>query len=187
MKADIFDQIHQAKNFPELAQKLVSTLCPLLKIGYGGLYVFTDDQLVLSGRFPCQTTSTQITFGIGESLIGQCVIEKKPMTLSHLPEGYVNITSGLGEAPPTQITLLPILNHQFVLGVIELATFTEFTPLELNLLNAMMPVISSEMEILKRNIETKALLKETQQQANLLYQQTIDMILQQQKLQSTQT
>ena len=187
--ADIFDQIHQAKNFPELAQKLVSTLCPLLKIGCGGLYVLFDDQLVLSCSYPYHTppTHTQITFGIGESLVGQCAIEKKPITLSHLPEGYLNIASGLGETPPNQITFLPILNHQFVLGVLELATFEEFTPLELNLINAIMPVIASEMEILKRNIETQALLKETQIQANLLNQQTIDMRQQQQQLQSTKS
>jgi len=184
--ADIFDHIHQAKTLPELAQKLVSKLCPLLKIGYGSLYVLTDDQLVLSGSFPFQTTSS-VTFDVGHSLIGQCVIEKKSITLNHLPSNYINVATGLGDASPNQITLVPILNHQYILGVLELASFEEFTPLELSLVSDIMPVISSEMEILKRNIETRELLKETQQQASLLNQQTIDMGLQQQQLKSTQT
>ena len=47
--------------------------------------------------------------GLGEGLVGQCALEKKTLLLNYVPAAYIRITSGLGEAPPRSIVVLPVL------------------------------------------------------------------------------
>jgi HAMP domain-containing protein len=49
------------------------------------------------------------SFREGEGLVGQAALEKKPILLTNVPDDYIRITSGLGEAPPRNIIVLPIL------------------------------------------------------------------------------
>src|SRR5207245_11148004 len=48
-------------------------------------------------------------FHFGEGLVGQCALEKKPILLTRVPADYIQISSGLGEAPPLNIIVLPVL------------------------------------------------------------------------------
>ena len=193
--AEISDQIYQAENFQTFSEKLLSALCPLLNVGHGILYIYSEDKLNLSGSYGYkQRKHLNQSFNIGEGLIGQCAIERKMITLTNPPENYIKINSGLGEATPKNLTLLPIINNNRLLGVIELASFALFTETEDKLLTTILPVISTTMEILERNIQTKALLNETQQQAALmkiqavqLENQTAEMTIQQKALENTQT
>src|SRR5687767_15285480 len=68
-------------------------------------------------------------FGIGEGLVGQAALEKKPILLTNVPDDYIRITSGLGEAPPRNILVLPVLFEGQVKAVIELASDRKSTRL----------------------------------------------------------
>ena len=68
------------------------------------------------------------TFRLGEGLVGQCAQEKKRILLTDVPGDYVRINSGLGESTPLNIIVLPILFEGSVRAVIELASFTPFSP-----------------------------------------------------------
>ncbi len=48
-------------------------------------------------------------FAIGEGLVGQCAIEKERILLTNVPSEYIKINSGLGEASPQNIVVLPEL------------------------------------------------------------------------------
>ena len=60
-------------------------------------------------------------FHLGEGLVGQAALEKKPILLTNVPDDYIQITSGLGEAPPRNIIVLPVLFEGEVKAVVELA------------------------------------------------------------------
>ena len=79
----------------------------------------------------------------GEGLIGQAAVEKRTILVEHVPPGYLKITSGLGEAPPAHVIVLPVLFEGRVLGVIELAAFQPFTQIHKDFLDQITDIIAS--------------------------------------------
>ena len=71
----------------------------------------------------------------GEGLVGQAAYEKQRILLTHVPDDYVKIGSGMGEASPTNIVVLPVLFEERVKAVIELASFERFSPIHLTFLD----------------------------------------------------
>ena len=61
-------------------------------------------------------------FKLGEGLVGQAALEKERILLTNVPQDYVQISSGLGEAPPTNIVVLPIVFEGQVKAVMELSS-----------------------------------------------------------------
>ena len=58
-------------------------------------------------------------FRPGEGLVGQCMLEKRRILLTNAPSDYIMISSGLGEAAPLNIVVLPAIFEEEVKGVIE--------------------------------------------------------------------
>src|SRR5207248_2501375 len=65
---------------------------------------------------------------LGEGLVGQCALEKQKVLLTNVPQDYVRISSGLGDSPPQNIIVLPVVFEGQVKGVLELASFEKFNP-----------------------------------------------------------
>ena len=194
--ADISTRIQQCTNFTELAQSLLSSLAPLLQVGQAVFYVYVESEkrAHLMGSYGFrQRKSLTNSFGLGEGLVGQCAREKSPITLTNPPDDYLVIGSGLGEAPPRSIVVLPILHGGELQGVLELASFKPFGPREINFLDSLMPMLAMTMEILERNVETQNLLQETREQAQRmetqaaqLEAQTVELDAQQAELKQTE-
>ena len=66
--------------------------------------------------------------GADARLVGQCAIERQKILLTHVPPNYIRIASGLGDAPPQNILVLPVIFEGQVKGVLELASFERFNP-----------------------------------------------------------
>lgn len=62
-------------------------------------------------------------FKIGEGIPGQVAKNKTIMNLTSLPEGYMQIQSGLGDASPRNLIIIPLLLNKETIGIIELASF----------------------------------------------------------------
>src|SRR6185369_8514209 len=101
-------------------------------------------------------------FRPGEGLVGQCVLERQRILLSEVPEEYVKIGSGLGEARPRNIVVLPIVFEGEVLGVIELASFNRFSETHLTFLDQLTESIGIVLNTLQANMRTEELLKQSQ-------------------------
>jgi hypothetical protein len=67
-------------------------------------------------------------FKLGEGLVGQCALEKERILLTEVPEDYIKISSGLGEAKPLNIVVLPVVFEGVVKAVIELASLLPLQP-----------------------------------------------------------
>jgi PAS domain S-box-containing protein len=193
--ADISSVVQQAKDFVGLAQGVVSKVAPAIGAGHGVFYV-ADAQgslnLLASYGFR-ERKHLNNSFKIGEGLVGQCAMEKTPITLT-TPQSYIRINSGLGEGPPACVTVLPIIHDGRVLGVLELASFQQFTARETAMLDALMPTLATSMEIMSRNLRTQELLTATQAQAERmekqaaqLEEQTVEMEAQQAELRETES
>src|SRR5262249_32028678 len=89
-------------------------------------------------------------------------LEKKPIVVSDVPEGYIHVTSGLGEAAPRSIAVFPVLFERQVRGVIELASFHEFTPVQLSFLEQLMLNIGLAINLISASMRTEELLQQLQ-------------------------
>jgi hypothetical protein len=64
-------------------------------------------------------------------LIGQCALDKEKIVLNKVPPDYIRITSGLGDAPPSAILVLPLIFEGQVRGVARMSrplTFVYHNP-----------------------------------------------------------
>jgi signal transduction histidine kinase/HAMP domain-containing protein/ActR/RegA family two-component response regulator len=107
-------------------------------------------------------------FRLGEGLVGQCAQEKERILLTDVPCDYVKISSGLGEATPLNIIALPILFEGSVRAVVELASFSQFSPTHQAFLDQLTESIGLVLNTIEANTLTENLLKQSQSQAQEL-------------------
>ncbi len=167
--------LQHAESFEELSRILFSHLAPLLRIGQASFYrvVEGEERLLLCGGYArVDGASPEREIAFGDGLLGQCAVDRSAVVIEHPPEDYVRIASGLGEAPPACIVLRPVLSTGALLGVIELALTKPLDGADTALLDGLLPILGMNMAILARNINTRQLLVERQEQAERMERQT---------------
>ncbi len=183
--AKLTEELQQAGSLAEFGQRFVSGLVPSLGGGVAGFYLYEEKP----GRIKriaayglAEGVAAADLFGMGEGLVGQCAQERKAVTLTNLPPGYLRIASGLGGAMPVQALASPLLSTGALLGVLEVATFRAFSSREQSLLEELLPVVAMSLEVLQRNLGTQELLAQTQEQARQLEEQTEELTQSQEEL-----
>jgi CheY-like chemotaxis protein len=175
-------RLQQATTHREFGQWLVGELVPLFKGGVGLFYSYDDTRLRLDllGSYGLRLDNRSADYYTpGEGLVGQCATDRKPILLDNLPENYVHIDSGSGEAAPRSVAILPVLYRGCLIGVLELAGFSALTPLQLLLLDELLPIVALTLENLNRAIDTQDLLEHTKEQADEL--RVSELVMRQQK------
>ena len=118
-----------------------------------------------------ERTHLATTFRLGEGLVGQCAKEKQRILLTDVPGDYVRINSGLGEAAPRTIVVLPVLFEGTLRAVIELASFSQFSDIHLAFLDSITESIGIVLNTIQASGVTESLLKQSQSQAEELLTQ----------------
>ena len=103
--------------------------------------------------------------------MGQCALEKERILLTDVPQDYIKITSGLGEATPLNIVVLPVLFEGQVKAVIELASFHRFSDIHLAFLDQLTESIGIVLNTIAATMRTEELLKQSQALAEELQSQ----------------
>ncbi|NMF89137.1 response regulator [Aromatoleum petrolei] len=193
--AAISGDLQMSSSLADLAQKFLSNLAPVLKLGHAAFYYHDEParRLVLLAGYALRGTAQPVPqFAPGQGLVGQCALERAPIIFTNPPADYIHIASGLGEAAPRVIAVFPVARNERLLAVVELATFEAFGAPQQALLDGVMPILAMTLEILERNAATQTLLEETQrqaenmeQQARLLEEQTVELEAQQASLRDT--
>jgi hypothetical protein len=122
----------------------------------------------------------------GEGLLGQCLKDKERIEIREIPENYISISSGLGQAVPKLIILEPLHFNQQLVGVIEMASFKEFTPLQYEVLDKFTSQIASTLSNVMFNEATRKMLDESINKEEMLRQQEEEMRQQVEELMATQ-
>ena len=171
-----------------VAELIMDELSPLVGAQHGTFFlsepVNGDTQLRLIAGYGLRADkSAPIQYRLGQSLIGQVARSKRSIVVANLPEGYVTISSGLGEAPPANLAVLPILFEDQVLGVIELASFTEFSPVQTDFLEQLTETLGVNFNTIIANARTDTLLEESQRLTSELQARSVELQNQQVELQ----
>ncbi|MGV3721547.1 MAG: response regulator, partial [Actinomycetota bacterium] len=149
-----------------VSRLIVSELAPLVSTQHGVFYL-NDSQdsqaLRLLASYGYQERRhISNEFKPGEGLVGQCALEQQRILLTDVPDDYIKINSGLGEAKPRNIVVLPVLYEGEVLAVIELASFQRFSETHLTFLEQLTESIGIVLNSLQANMRTEELLKQSQ-------------------------
>ncbi|MEA3318004.1 MAG: cache domain-containing protein [Bacteroidota bacterium] len=179
-------------NTRELSYSIISNLVDYLKANQGGIYVKNKDdkndvyyELFASYAFNRRKYKKD-RINIGEGLVGTCAIEKQTIYLTDIPDDYIKITSGLGGANPTSLLLIPLINDEEILGVIEIASFSTFEKHEIAFLEKISVNIASTLASVAINERTAVLLEQSQSQSEELASQEEEMRQNMEELQATQ-
>jgi signal transduction histidine kinase/CheY-like chemotaxis protein len=121
-------------------------------------------------------------FRIGEGLVGQAALERKPILITEAPVDYIKISSGLGEASPVNLVVLPIIFEGELLAVIELASFKPFSETHQTFLEQLTETIGVTLNTIMATMRTETLLTQSQSLTQELQSQSEELQTQQDKL-----
>ncbi len=165
-----------------VGRMLLSELAPLVSAQQGVIYQMGTEEsaeMTLLSAFAGDGEDGHLRrLKIGEGLVGQCAAEKQRMLISELPPNTITIRSGLFEAVPRNVIVLPVLFEDRVKAVIELASLSAFTTSHLAFLEQLTASIGIVLNSIEATMQTEGLLKQSQQLAT-------ELQVQQKELQQT--
>jgi HAMP domain-containing protein/signal transduction histidine kinase/CheY-like chemotaxis protein len=177
------------KTLESVSQLIMSELTPL--VAHHGVFFMAENvgnetvlKLLSSYGFR-QRKHVGNRFHLGEGLVGQCALEKKSIVLTNVPGDYIQINSGLGEAPPLEIIVLPVLFEGEIMAVIELASFNRFSEIHRTFLDQLTESIGVVLNMISANMRTEELLKQSQSLTQELQSQSKELQGQQEQLRQT--
>jgi len=161
------------RDLVSVTQQILSELAPLVSAQHGVFYLAEKEAetdhaggdmrlKLLSSYAYKERKHLSNTFGVGEGLVGQCAFEKQRILLDNVPPNYIQISSGLGEAPPLNIIVLPVLFEGQVNAVIELASYNRFQEIHQTFLDQLTESIGIVLNTIAAGMRTEALLKQSQ-------------------------
>src|SRR5215510_3766998 len=169
------------RDMTTVANMILSVLAPLVEAQQGVFYVNQVNEegeklmKLLGGYAYTQRKNLANEFRPGEGLVGQCVLEKRSIMLTNVPNDYIFVSSGLGEAPPLNIVVLPVLFEEEVKAVIELASFNRFSEIHITFLDQLTESIGIVLNTIEANTRTERLLTQSQSLAGELQSQQDEM------------
>ena len=171
-----------------VADLVMNELIPLVGGQHGTFFLAEDSGgearlRLLAGYGLRADLEAPSQFRLGQSLIGQVAKTRRPIVVTDLPADYVKISSGLGEAAPVNLMILPIVFEDQVLGVIEAGSFSRFTRVHQDFLEQLMETIGVSVNTIIANSRTDALLAESQRLAAELQSRTGELQSRQEELQ----
>jgi signal transduction histidine kinase/CheY-like chemotaxis protein/HAMP domain-containing protein len=165
--ASIGSMLQGHRDLEVVAELIMEELAPLLGAQHGTFFLTEDwggerGLRLIAGYGLRADKDAPIQYRIGQSLIGQVAKSKRPIVVDEIPQGYIRISSGLGDAPPANLAIMPVMFEDQVLGVVELASFTRFTPIQIAFLEQFAETLGISVNALIANSRTDALLEESQ-------------------------
>ncbi|MGW5330840.1 HAMP domain-containing protein [Streptomyces sp. NPDC004014] len=178
------------RDLPVVAELIMDELVPQVSAQYGAFYLAEDGksgpELRLVGAYGRpEEDERPARIPFGRSLVGQAARSRRTIAVDELPPGYVTISSGLGQVEPTALLLLPIVFEEQVLGVIELASVTRFTPVQRDFLQQLVDTIGVNVNTIVANARTDELLEESQRLTSELRSRSAELQARQEELQQS--
>ncbi|MEU9013757.1 HAMP domain-containing protein [Streptomyces sp. NPDC048479] len=186
------------RDLEDVASLIMSELTPVVSAQHGAFFLAMATgsgadvsvagemsyELCMRGSYGYSAGLMPTSFRPGETLIGTAAEEKRTIQVN-VPPGYLRISSGLGEASPAYVIVLPVLFEGKVLGVIELASFQPFTQIQRDFLNQIAEMIATSVNTISVNTKTEVLLKQSQELTEQLRERSAELENRQKALQAS--
>lgn len=175
----------------KLTSVFLSKLVAYVNANQGSIFVKTE----LNGRIVLEQKACYAydrkkfvtsVIELGEGILGQTFLENETTLLTEVPENYVHITSGLGDATPRSLVLVPIKVNEDILGILELASFSIFPDHVVQFLEKVCESLASTISSAQIKIQTHNLLIESQEKTEQMKSQEEELRQNLEELQATQ-
>ncbi|HEY9004849.1 MAG TPA: GAF domain-containing protein [Ohtaekwangia sp.] len=181
---------HQ-NNLSELSQEVIRFLTRYMQAQQGGLFVIKEDEqkpyLELAACYAFDRRKfieRRIEIGVG--MIGQAYLEGQTTMLTKLPQGYTYITSGMGEATPGCLLIVPMKYNDKTEAIIELASLEKFDDHQIQFLEKAGEFVASALQAVRTTDKMQSLLEASQRQAEEMRSTEEEMRQNLEELQATQ-
>ncbi|MCF8077745.1 MAG: response regulator [Desulfobacterales bacterium] len=159
-----------------LASNVIREISEYLDAKIGAFYVMGESgekqYLSLRGAYAyTRSRGYASRFAPGEGLVGQAAAQRKQILVAKVPDDYIKVVSGLGEAVPRHLCLTPLAIENRVKGVIEVGTLASLTDLQLEYLNQAAPALAVTLETVQGRDRLAEALDESRQLAEELQTQ----------------
>ncbi len=190
--AEVASLLRSVDDLKVLTDKIISFVVRYLKANQGGLYTVNYDnpekpfiELISCYAFE-RKKYLKKRIEVGEGIVGQSYLEKDHIFLKEIPQNFLMITSGLGDAPPRNLLVTPMIIEDKVHGLFEIASFTPFEQHEIEFMMKLGENIALALNNIHINEQTKKLLAESQGQTEELRAQEEEMRQNMEELAATQ-
>ncbi|HUA06445.1 MAG TPA: HAMP domain-containing protein [Solirubrobacteraceae bacterium] len=181
--ASISGMLQGQRDLAAVTQMIMSEVAPMVNSQHGAFFLAepaADEgapELLLAASYGYTPRRSEMRsrFVIGEGLVGQAALDKKTIAISDAPPGYIKVGSGLGEATPADILVMPVLFEDQVLGVIELASITPFSEVHRDFLARIGETIGVVLNTIRANMRTEELLTQSQSLTTELQKQSEEL------------
>jgi len=192
-----FGEILRTNNtdLSKLADEIISNLVKYLKANQGAIYI-VDDTDASQEEEPTMSMKACYAWDKkkylnhkihrGEGIAGQAWQEGDIIYLTEVPQDYIRIVSGLGDANPTSVLIVPLKVNDQIFGVVEIASFNVFQDYEMEFVQKIAESIASSISSVKVNARTQHLLEESQELTEQMRAQEEEMRQNMEELQATQ-
>jgi GAF domain-containing protein len=131
-------------------EKVLSVVCDELEASQAAIYAATSNESkrvirLLTGYALSLPESSTVVYEFGEGLAGQVAKEGKSVNIRNVPEGYITVLSGLGNASPNALVIVPVWFNDQVAGVLEVASFREFSQEDQSYLQAVAGLLGERL------------------------------------------
>jgi CHASE3 domain sensor protein len=174
-----------------LADKCVSYLTKYLNGQQASLFVLTGEeenqylQLVSCFAFS-KKKYVEKTIELGGGMIGQAFLEGETIHLRQIPKGYTMITSGLGDATPGNLLIVPLKYDIQIVAIFEIASFYDFQPHQVQFIQKAGEFLASAILSSQNTQKMKSLLEQAKITEEQMRQREEEMRQNMEELQATQ-
>ncbi len=163
-----------SNDLQKLSDEVLKNMVKYLDAAVGGIFIIQEEDekhkyLELISAFAYDRKkffSRRVE--LGEGLVGTVAVDKSLLFLNQIPEDYLQIEAGLGDAPPNSLLIIPLISDSGLMGVLEIASFKILEQFEIDFAQDISHSIASTIESVKINERTKQLLEESRKQSEEL-------------------
>ncbi|MFZ5999513.1 MAG: GAF domain-containing protein, partial [Bacteroidota bacterium] len=182
---------NKTTDITEYASQVMTTVVKMLRANQGSFFVVkkegTDEYFEFAATYAYgKKKHLQQRINLGEGLIGQAYYERDTIYMTEVPRDYVKITSGLGEALPRCICVVPLLSEGQIYGAIEVASFQKLESYQIQYLTKLAEGVAYNLHAIEVAARTEQLLTESQQMANEVKSQEEELRQNMEELTTTQ-
>lgn len=190
--ANFAELLRKSNNVSVLAKSIITELVTYMDINQGGVFIINEDdknnrylEMVACYAYGRDRFSVK-RIELGEGIVGTAFLEKETVVMTEIPDGYTEITSGLGASTASSIMVVPLKTDDQILGVMELASFNDFKDFEIEFIQKIATSIATTFANVKVAEETSKLLLLSKEQTEKMKSQE-DMMKQNiEELEATQ-